>query len=190
MYLLIGIGTLDDLILQCMNEAGVDGWFAGKTMAKFAMDMAKFAMAMAKFAMGMAKTMVVVAAVVLDGGGDGGKGGGWWWWWWWGGWVIGWVVATGGLRGLGAPVGVKVSASSRDPATASSRDPATVKGVRHKKCPAKMLRERLHNRRNHLRKMERPRFSTSQKRRTQPAGRRENRSRVPSARASVAWRKI
>ena len=88
------------------------------------------------------------------------------------------------------PVGVKVSASSRDPATASSRDPATVKGVRHKKCPAKMLRERLHNRRNHLRKMERPRFSTSQKRRTQPAGRRENRSRVPSARASVAWRKI
>ena len=80
------------------------------------------------------------------------------------------------------PVGVKVSASSRDP--------ATVKGVRHKKCPAKMLRERLHNRRNHLRKMERPRFSTSQKRRTQPAGRRENRSRVPSARASVAWRKI
>ena len=43
-------------------------------------------------------------------------------------------------------VGVKVSASSRDP--------ATVKGVRHKKCPAKMLRERLHNRRNHLRKME------------------------------------
>ena len=44
------------------------------------------------------------------------------------------------------PVGVKVSASSRDP--------ATVKGVQHKKCPAKRLRERYHNKRNHLQKMD------------------------------------
>ena len=44
------------------------------------------------------------------------------------------------------PVGVKVSASSRDP--------ATVKGVQHKKCPAKMLREKFHHKRNQLQKME------------------------------------
>ena len=28
LFVLIAIGTLDDLILQCMHEAGVDGWFA------------------------------------------------------------------------------------------------------------------------------------------------------------------
>ena len=44
------------------------------------------------------------------------------------------------------PVGVKVSASSRDP--------ATVKGVQHKKCPAKVLREKFHHKRNQLKKME------------------------------------
>ena len=44
------------------------------------------------------------------------------------------------------PVGVKVSASSRDP--------ATVKGVQHKKCPAKVLREKFHHKRNQLQKMD------------------------------------
>ena len=45
------------------------------------------------------------------------------------------------------PLGVKVSASSRDP--------ATVKGVQHKKCPAKVLREKFRNKRNQLEKMDR-----------------------------------
>ena len=83
-----------------------------------------------------------------------------------GGWVGGWVVATGGFqdhtdelepetekRGAGTwvddedlpSVGVKVSASSRDP--------ATVKGIR-RKTPAKRLREKYHNRRNLFWKME------------------------------------
>ena len=44
------------------------------------------------------------------------------------------------------PVGVKVSASSRDP--------ATVKGVQHKKCPAKTLREKFHHKRNLFKKMQ------------------------------------
>ena len=44
------------------------------------------------------------------------------------------------------PRGVKVSASSRDP--------ATVKGIQHKKCSAKLLRELYHNKRNHLQKMD------------------------------------
>ena len=43
------------------------------------------------------------------------------------------------------PVGVKVSASSRDP--------DTVKGIQHKKCPAKQLREQFHRKRNQLKKM-------------------------------------
>ena len=45
------------------------------------------------------------------------------------------------------PVGVKVSASSRDP--------ATVKGIRHQKCSAKRLREMYHHKRNQLVKMDR-----------------------------------
>ena len=28
LFIWIAIGTVDELILQCMNEAGVDGWFA------------------------------------------------------------------------------------------------------------------------------------------------------------------
>ena len=44
------------------------------------------------------------------------------------------------------PRGVRVSASSRDP--------ATVKGIQHKKCSAKLLRELYHNKRNHLQKPE------------------------------------
>ena len=42
------------------------------------------------------------------------------------------------------PVGVKVSASARGPAT----------GVQHKKCPAKQWREQFHNKRNRLKKMD------------------------------------
>ena len=79
--------------------------------------------------------------------------------------MTGWVVATGGFqdhkdelepekRGAGTwvddedlpSVGVKVSASSRDP--------ATVKGIRHQKCSAKRLREKYHNERNRLVKMD------------------------------------
>ena len=45
LYVLVAIGTLDDVVMMCMNEAGVDGWFA--------MDMAKFAMVMAKLASGL-----------------------------------------------------------------------------------------------------------------------------------------
>ena len=44
------------------------------------------------------------------------------------------------------PRGVKVSASSRDP--------ATVKGIQHQKCPAKRLREKYHNKRNQLAKLD------------------------------------
>ena len=44
------------------------------------------------------------------------------------------------------PVGVKVSASSRDP--------ATVKGIRHQKCSAKRLREKYHHKRNQLVQMD------------------------------------
>ena len=96
--------------------------------------------------------------------------GGWvggWVGWWVGGWVGGWWrrVAYEAFqiheqtlepkkRDAGTwvddeelpPVGVKVSASSRDP--------ATVKGVQHKKCTAKQLREKFHHRRNQLKKMD------------------------------------
>ena len=34
------------------------------------------------------------------------------------------------------------------------RGPATVKGIQHKKCSAKLLRELYHNKRNHLQKPE------------------------------------
>ena len=44
------------------------------------------------------------------------------------------------------PLGIKVSASSRDP--------ATVKGVQHTKCPTKVMREQLRSKQNKLKKMD------------------------------------
>ena len=44
------------------------------------------------------------------------------------------------------PLGVKVSAASRDP--------ATIRGIQHRTCPEKLMRQELHRKRNQLKKLE------------------------------------